>query len=105
MRPCNQCRQPVENDVEICEQCDRWNVTHPDSTTSPSKRAPIPLQPDENDFYADHSYGILMGIFCAIVAALFALVGLTVNGLGGFAIGCTAGIILGAVLFTVMVRM
>ena len=99
MRPCNQCGHPVENNILVCADCKAWNeVNAPAEQINDDK-------PPSSDFYADHSYAILMGIFCLIITALFALVGLAVNHTPGFLIGGAAGILIGATMFTVMIRM
>ncbi len=100
MRPCNQCGHPVENSILVCDDCKAWNAAN-----APEESTTEDAPDNSNDFYADHSYTILMGIFCLIITALFALVGLAVNDTPGFLIGGVAGILVGATMFTVMIRM
>ncbi len=104
MRPCNQCRQPVENDITICDECRQWNEVHPEDDLSGLK-PPLetPLE-SESKPIADHSYAILMGTFSLVITALFALIGLEVDGLEGFMIGGSIGFFIGLALFSIMIK-
>jgi hypothetical protein len=105
MRPCNQCRQPVENNVLICDDCKRWveqeNGDHPRLDPATESQ---PTDVSGGDMLVDHSYSILMVVFSCIVTALFALVGLAVNDWTGFLIGGGIGLVSGIVIFVFLIR-
>ena len=75
MRPCDQCRQPVENHQRICGECEQYNREHglePPPPISarphdPNQLAPVPL---------DASVNLLtlgMGVTALILAGLIGL--------------------------------
>ena len=105
MRPCNQCRQPVENDVLICEQCKRWIETEGgDNPGFDGKSELSSADPSGGDLLVDHSHSILMGLFSCIMTALLALTGLAVHDWIGFLIGGGIGVVAGILIFTVLIR-
>ncbi len=76
MRPCNLCRQPIENRRLICEECERRN----EDAGNPYK-ASVGLRVDESQMpndepVIDHSFNILMLAFDGVIAALGAMLGL-----------------------------
>ena len=105
MRPCNQCRQPVENNVFVCDDCQRWNEQQTEND-SESAKPDDPPQADLSggDLFVDHSYSILLGIFSCIISALFALVGLEISSWTGFFLGAGIGLLSGLVMFTILIR-
>lgn len=105
MRPCNQCRQPVENSVRICDDCRQWNQSQLEKESAqPGSNYPESSEHDPGT-YSDYSYAILMGTFSLVITALFALIGLAIHGFDGFVIGGSAGLIIGIVLFSLMIKM
>ena len=105
MRPCNRCRQPVENNVLICEPCKRWIEQENESSGESEGQAESPLvDVSGGDLSIDHSYSILMGLFIVIMTALLALVGLAVHDWIGFLIGGGVGVVSGVLIFTVLIR-
>jgi hypothetical protein len=105
MRPCNQCRQPIENRRLICEQCEQKNLDEGNPY-----RASVGLHtgendlPDEEEDIVDHSFNILLLTFDAIIAALGAMLGLASYGWAGFFVGGAAGLLVGLFLFLTMTR-
>ena len=94
MRPCNQCRRPVENDVFICEVCREYNETH--GTEPPPQPVgmadELPDVPTERDF----SYTAMVLFFNVLLIAIGALLGLALFGPGGVMPGGVIGLFLGA---------
>ena len=104
MRPCNQCRRPIENRRLICSQCEKRNRDE----GNPYK-ASVGLRIDDHESrreekYVDHSFNILMLAFDAVIATLGALVGLALFGWTGLLIGGTTGLLIGLFLFLSMTR-
>jgi hypothetical protein len=104
MRPCNLCRQPVENRRLICEECERRN----EDAGNPYK-ASVGLRVDESQMpndepVIDHSFNILMLAFDGVIAALGAMLGLATYGWTGFLIGGAIGSAVGVFLFFSMTR-
>ena len=105
MRPCNQCRQPVENSVTICEQCKKWNASHSQDQSEAPGDTSHESANRKSDIYADYSYALMMGVFSLVITALFALIGMAIYGFDGFVIGGSIGLVLGLVLFSIMIKM
>ena len=93
MRPCNQCKQPVENEVFICEKCEAYNEQHGYET-------PKPLQAFTGDLHSnanlphDDSMDLFMWLFLGSIGLGCALFGYLAGGFSGFFIaGITAVLI------------
>ncbi len=99
MRPCNQCRQPVENSVLICEECARFNAEQGIPAESNE-----PFAPQDEELAMDHSYSILMGAFSCIITALCALVGLAIYNWSGLLVGGAIGLLTGVIMFMILIR-
>ena len=86
MRPCNQCRKPIENAREICEQCEEKNraqgIKHkPSVSIAPidsTNRKPVPWDQSINMV-------VLSLLFCAIV--VMGGTGFLLDGIRGLIIG------------------
>ena len=105
MRPCNQCRQPVENNVTICDECKQWNSSHAQDDSSGSESNLQASSVNNKNAHADYSYAILMGIFSLVITALFALIGFAVGEFYGFFVGALIGIVAGVALFSITIKM
>lgn len=106
MRPCNQCRRPVENNVVICDACKDWNAAQ--RTDSGNKQDELGSEQggfDRNEVQGDYSYAILMGAFSLVITGLFALIGMLIYGFDGFMAGGAVGLVVGVVLFSVAIKM
>lgn len=104
MRPCNQCRKPIENRRLICRECEQRNR----DDGNPYK-ASVGLHVNDNaspndEKVVDHSFNILMLAFDGVIAALGAMMGLAVYGWTGFFIGGAVGLSMGLFLFFTMTR-
>jgi hypothetical protein len=103
MRPCNQCRQPIENRRLICEECERRN----EDEGNPYKASVgirVDNQMPSDEPVIDHSFNILMLAFDGVIAALGAMLGLATFGWTGFLIGGAIGCAVGVFLFFSMTR-
>ncbi|MFK7769971.1 MAG: hypothetical protein AB8B55_22375 [Mariniblastus sp.] len=101
MRPCNQCRAPIENAALICDDCEKRNLVvgyKYDGAPRIQTETPKHKQPREGDY----SYGLLLLAFCAVVSTICALVGLLVAGRQGFYTGCFVGFCISMFLFSMM---
>ena len=95
MRPCNQCRKPVDNSVFICEKCKAYNEEHgieaPKSIKAFSGSAGPPSTSPESATSLIH-----MGLaFQGIVSLLCGLFCYLVFDWTGFLVGALLGIIVG----------
>lgn len=104
MRPCNQCRQPVENSVAICDDCRLWNATHSEHQSGAKSNRKDATKENANP-QADYSYAILMGAFSMVITALFALIGMAIYGIDGFVVGGSIGLIVGVIVFSIAIKM
>lgn len=103
MRPCNQCRQPVENGVYICQQCEQYNVQNDLQPPQPIQANPA----DDLEAGSENSYdGTLRQVsnaFYLILGLLGALIGLAVFGsFQSFIIGGLIGLVACAVFLRVV---
>lgn len=94
MRPCNQCRQPVENGVFVCSRCEEYNAEH-------NLESPQPVQANLADDLeggpnkkSDRSLGQVANAFYLVTVLFSALVGLAIFGtVQSFIIGGLIGLI------------
>lgn len=90
MRPCNQCRKPVKNAAQLCDDCERHNAEHsidPKPTVSmtpvdTNNLAPVPFDSTVNVMLLSTGIcfglmGLLIGILCGSMT--YALVGFGVG--------------------------
>ena len=104
MRPCNQCRRPVENNVTICDECKQWNASNVEDESDAESRLAASSDGDSIP-HADYSYALLMGLFSLVITALFSLIGLVVGGSYGLVVGGSIGVVVGVVLFSITIKM
>lgn len=104
MRPCNQCRHPIENRRLICEQCEQRNLDEGNPYKASIGLHSESKKNQDDERYVDHSFNILLLAFDAVIAALGALLGLATFGWTGFFIGGAVGLITGLFVFLVMTR-
>lgn len=72
MRPCNQCRQPIGNALQLCDDCEDYNRLHgvqakPTVSMSPfdpEDLKPVPLDASLNVML------LMMGLCCACIGLL-----------------------------------
>ena len=77
MRPCNQCRQPIENAALLCEACEQYNAEHeieakPTVGLTPvdtNDLAPVPYDSTVNVMLLSTglcfgTIGLLIGVLC-----------------------------------------
>ena len=104
MRPCNQCRQAVENEVLICPKCEEYNRKH-------NLQPPRPVQANPADDLegggpgkiSDGSLGQVASAFYLVTILLGAFVGLAIFGtFQAFFVGGLIGL-LGCGIFLRMV--
>ena len=99
MRPCNQCRQTVENGVFICSQCEDYNAKHNLEPPQPVKANPADDLEGGPNRIADSSVAQVVSAFYAVTGLLGALVGLVLFGtFQSFLIGGLIGLV-GCVIF------
>jgi len=90
MRPCNQCRKPVKNAAELCDDCQQHNTEHniaPKPTVSltpvdTNNLAPVRFDSTINVMLLSTGFcfglmGLLIGVLCGSVT--YALIGLGVG--------------------------
>jgi len=95
MRPCNQCRKPVKNAAQLCDDCERHNAEHsidPKPTVSltpvdTNNLAPVPFDSTINVMLLSTGacfglMGLLIGILCGSMAGAFI----------GFGVGCLVAV-------------
>lgn len=86
MRPCNQCRKPVKNAAQLCEDCEQYNADHnvePKPTVSltpvdTNDLAPVPFDATINVMLLSTGLcfgliGLLIGVLCGSVK--YAMIG------------------------------
>ena len=86
MRPCNQCRKPIENRAQLCEACEQYNAEHkieakPTVSLTPvdtNDLAPVPYDSTVNVMLLSTGIcfslmGLLIGVLCGSVT--YALIG------------------------------
>ncbi len=103
MRPCNQCRKPVENRVMICDDCKAYNLEFglaPKKTIQANTEGD--LEPPAVEPNYDRSLGQIANAFYVVLVLLGALIG--VVALGGFK-GFVVGGIVGFVICVLFLRM
>ena len=94
MRPCNQCRQPVENEVLICPRCEEYNAKHNLQPPKPLKANPAEDLEGGATNSSDRSLGQVANVFYMITVLLGALIGLAVFGtFQAFIIGGLIGLV------------
>ena len=90
MRPCNQCRKPVKNAAQLCDECIEYNAQHGiEAKTSVSltpvdtnNLAPVPYDSTVNVMLLSTGFcfglmGLLIGCLCGSIA--YAFVGLGIG--------------------------
>jgi len=96
MRPCNQCRKPVENRVMICDQCKAYNEAHglkPPKTIRANTEDDVEA-PDVEPVY-DRSLTQILSAFYLVIMLLGALIGVLIyGGVFGFIAGGVIGLII-----------
>ncbi len=103
MRPCNQCRTPIENAQLICKECKRRNE-EAGVVYDGSPRIQTELGDHEQPKEGDSSYTLLMMTFYFVITALCGLIGLLAFGKEGFYTGICFGLITSLFLFSFMTR-
>lgn len=96
MRPCNQCRKPVENRVMICEACKAYNAEHglsPPKTIHANTEGD--LEPPAVEPEYDRSLKQVANVLYVVVMLIGALLGLALfGGFQSFLIGGILGLVL-----------
>ena len=93
MRPCKQCRQPVENGVYICPQCVQYNTQNDLQPPQPIRANPADDLESGTASPHDSSLGQVTKAFFLIIGLLGAMIGLAVFGsLQSFIIGGLIGL-------------
>ena len=77
MRPCNQCRKPIENGAQLCEVCEQYNAEHEIKAkrtvsltpVDPNDLAPVPYDSTVNVMLLSTGLcfglmGLLIGVLC-----------------------------------------
>ena len=95
MRPCNQCRQPVENEVFVCPQCEEYNRKHNLESPKPVQANPADdLEGGGHGKISDGSLGHVANAFYLVTVLLGAFVGLAIFGtFQSFIIGGLIGLV------------
>ena len=94
MRPCNQCRQTVENGVFICKKCEEYNAKHNLEPPKPIQANPAEDLEGDQGTTMDNSLGQVANAFYAVTVLLGALIGLATFGtLHSFIIGGLIGLV------------
>ena len=94
MRPCNQCRQTVENGVFICKQCEEYNAKHNLDPPRPVQANPAEDLEAGSGNLLDRSLGQVAYAFYLVTVLLAALVGLAIFGtFQSFIIGGLIGLV------------
>lgn len=94
MRPCKQCRQPVENAVFICPQCEEYNAKHNLEPPQPVQANPADDLEGRSGKITDGSLGQVANAFYLVTILLGALVGLALFGtIQSFIIGGLIGLV------------
>lgn len=98
MRPCNQCRQPIENKDLICARCEALNL---ERGVKPKPHVGINCEneshsPNPRD-YSLNTLAILMGATAMLMCALG---GLALADLRGFVTGGAVGLLGGLILYS-----
>jgi hypothetical protein len=93
MRPCNQCRQPIENSLQLCDECEQYNRDHGVEAKPPVSMSPF----DPNDLKPvplDASLNVMLlmlGFCCACLGLLIGMLfGNLTYALVGFVVGWVA---------------
>ena len=103
MRPCNQCRRPVENDVFLCEQCAKYNEEHGVEAPKTMRAFMGDVEPPPVDPNLDGSVTQLATFFYCVVGLLFGLLGFALFGIQGLVIGGLVGTFLGMGLLRMLI--
>ena len=101
MRPCNQCRKPVENRVMICEECKSYNAEH--GLSAPKTihaNTEGDLEPPAVEPEYDRSLNQVANVLYVVMMLIGALMGLAIfGGFKSFLIGGFIGMVLCAIFF------
>lgn len=97
MRPCNQCRQPIENNLQLCEACQDYNkergIKAKPSVSikpfDPSTQKPVPF---------DQTINTIMISFMVCSVVFFGLLGWQLYGVRGFVAGVALGVLSSGVI-------
>jgi hypothetical protein len=77
MRPCNQCRQPIENKLQLCAACEEYNRQHklqpkPSVSMTPVDTSNLkPVPPDATINVLLWALGLCFGTLGLLVGILF----------------------------------
>ena len=78
MRPCNQCRKPIENRAQLCEACEQYNAEHEIEAKPTVSLTPV----DTNDL-APVPYDSTVNVMLLSTGLCFGLMGLLIGVLCG----------------------
>ena len=78
MRPCNQCRQPVENAAEICQACEEYNAEH-ELAAKPT----VSLTPVDTNDLPPVPYDSTINVMLLSTGLCFSLMGMLIGVLCG----------------------
>lgn len=78
MRPCNQCRKPIENGAQICVACETYNAEHQIESKPTVSLTPV----DTNDL-APVPYDSTVNVMLLSTGLCFGLMGLLIGVLCG----------------------
>ena len=95
MRPCSQCKRPVENSVHVCADCEAYNREH---GLEPPRRVATntEVEDDSNQpAFRDLGMDVMSMAFYLSAAVICALVGYLINTWAGLAIGGMIGFLVG----------
>ena len=105
MRPCNQCRKPVENDVFICKACEAFNEER--GIEPPTEMGAYQGDPNPENFAQmkpANRFVVLPNAFSIILFLIGALTGLLYfETFGAFLIGGLVSLIGGTLGFRLLV--
>jgi len=98
MRPCNQCRKPVKNAVQLCDECEEYNIQHGIEAKSSVSLTPV----DTNDL-PPVPYDSTVNVMLVSTGFCFGLMGLLIGGLCGSIAYAFVGLGIGLLVAFVMV--
>ena len=98
MRPCNQCRKPVKNAVQLCEDCEKYNAKH-----KIEAKTTVSLTPVDTNNLPPVPYDSTVNVMLLSTGLCFGLMGLLIGILCGSMTYAIVGMGMGWLIAFIMI--
>ena len=101
MRPCIQCKKPVENKVFICGKCEAYNEEHGYESPQPPQAYTGQLHSNA-DMPHDETMDLFMWLFLGCIGLGAALFGYVAAGFSGFLIAGAMAVLISKLFIRIL---